>query len=53
MTYHCALCGKHTSHNAYYCSTHDWHLCWDCVHKAALTNELTCPNCGKKVRRVD
>ena len=53
MSMKCAKCGKQTTHNIYYCSKHEWHLCWDCVTKAALTNKLTCPKCGTVVHRVD
>jgi rRNA maturation endonuclease Nob1 len=53
MSFKCALCGEQHSHNVYYCSQHSWHLCWDCVRKAALTNKLTCPKCGHEVHRVD
>lgn len=35
------------------CSTHDLHLCWNCVKKAALTTKLTCTKCGHEVHRVD
>lgn len=51
--FRCVKCGGHISHNVYYCSHCEWRLCWDCVKKATFTNELTCPKCGKTVRRVD
>ena len=53
MSFKCALCAEQHSHNVYYCSTHDWHLCWNCVKKATLTNRLSCPKCGHEVHRVD
>jgi hypothetical protein len=53
MTFKCALCGKGISSNVYYCSHHEWHICWNCVRKAALTNRLSCPKCGQEARRVD
>lgn len=53
MTYKCALCADSISKNVYYCTNHEWHLCWNCVRKAMFTNELTCKKCGKRVRRVD
>lgn len=53
MSFKCALCGRQVTQNVYFCSHHDWHLCWDCVRKAALTTRLTCPKCGKDVHRVD
>src|SRR5437762_13378214 len=53
MTYRCVICSKQVSKNVYYCSKHDWHLCWDDVRKATLTNKLTCPKCGEEVHRVD
>jgi len=53
MRFTCVRCGKSMTHNVYYCSHHDWHLCWDRVKKAAFTNDLTCPKCGKEVSRVD
>jgi endogenous inhibitor of DNA gyrase (YacG/DUF329 family) len=53
MAFKCALCGKQISHNVYYCSKHEWHLCWDCINKATFTNRLTCPKCGQEVHRVD
>ncbi len=49
----CALCGDHIEHNVYYCPEHEWHICWKCVKKAALTNKLSCPKCGHDVSRVD
>jgi len=51
--YKCVRCGKAVTRNVYYCSHHGWYLCWNCVQKAALTNELTCYKCGKEVSRVD
>jgi len=53
MTYRCVICSKQVSENVYYCSKHDWYLCWKDVRKAALTNKLTCPRCGEEVHRVD
>lgn len=53
MTYKCVKCGKQMTSNVYYCSNEEWYLCWDHVHKATLTNKLTCPKCGKEVHRVD
>jgi hypothetical protein len=53
MTFRCALDGREISHNVYYCSHHDWYLCWDHVSKATFTNKLTCPKCGHEVHRVD
>ena len=53
MAIKCAHCGETHSFNIYYCSKHSWHLCWNCVRKAALTNKLTCPKCGREVYRVD
>ena len=53
MTYKCAKCGKQMSRNVYFCSNEEWHLCWDCIQKAALTNKLTCFKCGKEVHRID
>ncbi|GEM_PF-6184088 len=49
----CVRCGDRISHNIYYCSHCEWHLCWDCIKKSIFTNELTCSKCGKKVHRVD
>ena len=53
MTYKCAKCGKQMSSNVYFCSNEEWHLCWDCIRKAALTSKLTCFKCGKEVHRID
>ena len=53
MSFKCALCAEHHSHNVYYCSSHDWYLCWNCVKKATFTNKLSCPKCGHEVSRVD
>jgi hypothetical protein len=53
MSMKCAKCGKNVTHNIYYCSRHNWHLCWDCVGKTLLTSKLTCPKCGTEVSRVD
>jgi len=53
MSHKCARCGKQVSKNIYYCSEHDWHLCWDCINKATFSNKLTCYKCGKEVQRVD
>jgi endogenous inhibitor of DNA gyrase (YacG/DUF329 family) len=53
MSHKCAICGDNISHNVYFCSHHAWHICWDCVKKAALTNKLSCPKCGRDVSRVD
>ena len=51
--YNCVRCGKRITRNVYYCPRCGWYLCWDHVHKAAFTNELTCYKCGKEVSRVD
>jgi hypothetical protein len=49
----CALCAKSISRNVYYCSRHEWHICWNCARKAVMTTELTCPKCFKRVDRID
>jgi hypothetical protein len=53
MNIHCAICGKRTTHNIYYCPKHTWHIRWKCVKKAALTYRLSCPKCDREVNRVD
>jgi len=53
MSFKCALCGDSVNKNVYYCSKHSWHICWNCVKKAALTTRLSCPKCGEDVTRVD
>lgn len=53
MNFKCALCGPSISQNVYYCSQHEWRICWSCVKKATLTNCLSCPKCGREVSRVD
>lgn len=53
MKFKCALCGRNASQNVYYCSEHNWHICWNCAKKSALTNRVSCPKCGNEISRVD